>query len=165
MQISLKVIFQKKERLWCAFWCVQGKERGIASESESWVESRSYRALQTTCGFYHDGNEKLLELLLLFNHQVMSDSLATPWTIARQAPLSMGLPRQEYWHRLPFPSPGDLLDPGIKSVSPGSPPLVGRFFTTEPPGSPAGEINPRWKAALCQLQQAFPLILSAGSLP
>ena len=43
---------------------------------------------------------------------------ATPWTIAYQAPLSMGLPRQEYWNGLPFPSPGDLPDPGIEPVSP-----------------------------------------------
>ena len=40
--------------------------------------------------------------------------LATPWTVARQAPLSMGFSRQEYWSGLPFPSPGDLPNPGIK---------------------------------------------------
>ena len=42
---------------------------------------------------------------------------ATPWTVARQAPLSMGSPRQEYCSGLPFPSPGDLLHPGIEPVS------------------------------------------------
>ena len=41
-----------------------------------------------------------------------------PWTVARQANLSMGLPRQEYWSGLPCPPPGDLLEPGIKSASP-----------------------------------------------
>ena len=41
---------------------------------------------------------------------------ATPWTVARQALLSMGFPRQEHWSGLPFPSPGDLLDPGIEPV-------------------------------------------------
>ena len=56
---------------------------------------------------------------------------ATPWTIAYQAPLSMGFARQEYWSGLPFPSPGDLPDPGIK---PASPALACGFFTTEPPG-------------------------------
>ena len=56
----------------------------------------------------------------------------TPWTVASQAPLSMGFPRQEYWSRLPCPPPGDLPDPGIKSVSPMSPALEGRLFTTEP---------------------------------
>ena len=57
-------------------------------------------------------------LLLLFNHQVVSDTFATPWTIDHQAPLSMGFPRQEYWSGLPFPSPGDLPDPGIETTSP-----------------------------------------------
>ena len=61
---------------------------------------------------------------------------ATPWPIAHQAPLSMGFSRQEYWSGLPFPSPGDLHNPGIKSTSPASPALTGRFFTTEPPGKP-----------------------------
>ena len=43
---------------------------------------------------------------------------ATPWTVAYQAPLSMGFSRQEYWSELLFPSPGDLSEPGIKSGSP-----------------------------------------------
>ena len=55
------------------------------------------------------------------------------WTIAHKAPLSMGLPRQEYWNRLPFPSLGDLPNPGVKLMSPA---LAGLFFTTEPPGKP-----------------------------
>ena len=62
----------------------------------------------------------------------MSNSLATPWTAAHQAPLSMGFPRQEYWSRLPFSTPG----PGIELASPTTPALAGRFFTTEPPGKP-----------------------------
>ena len=53
------------------------------------------------------------------------------WTVACQAPLSMGFSRHEYLSRLPFPTPGDLSDPGIKPVSPS---LAGRFYTTEPPG-------------------------------
>ena len=53
------------------------------------------------------------------------------WTAARQDPLFMGFPRQEYWSDLPFPTPGDLPDPGIEPVSPA---LAGGFFTTEPPG-------------------------------
>ena len=56
-------------------------------------------------------------------------TLATPWTVAFQAPLSMGFFRQEYWSGLPFPSPGDLPDPGIKPVFLVSPALAGRFFT------------------------------------
>ena len=61
---------------------------------------------------------------------------ATPWTIARQAPLFMEFSRREYWSGLPCPSPGELLDSGIKPVSPPSPALAGGFFTTEPSGKP-----------------------------
>ena len=63
----------------------------------------------------------------------MSDSFCDPMDVARQAPLSVGLPRQEYWSGLPFPSPGDLPYPGIESTSPA---LAGGFFATEPPGKP-----------------------------
>ena len=63
----------------------------------------------------------------------MSDSFVTPWTVAHQAPLSMGFPRQEYWSGVPLPSPGDLPDPGLQ---PESPVLAYGFFTTEPPGKP-----------------------------
>ena len=58
---------------------------------------------------------------------------ATPWTVGRQAPLSMGFSRQEYWSGLPFPSPGDLPDPGIES---GSLALQADTLTSEPPGKP-----------------------------
>ena len=58
----------------------------------------------------------------------------TPWTAACQAPLSMRFSRQEYWSGLPFPSPGDLPDSGIKLLSQVSPTLAGGFITTEPPG-------------------------------
>ena len=53
-------------------------------------------------------------------------TLSTPWAAACQALLSMGFPRQEYWSGLPFPSPGDLPDPGIEPTSPA---LTGGFFT------------------------------------
>ena len=55
---------------------------------------------------------------------------ATPWTVAHQAPLSMEFSQQEYWSGLPFPSPGDLLDPGIKPASLTPLALAGRFFIT-----------------------------------
>ena len=58
---------------------------------------------------------------------------ATPWTVAYEASLSMGFSRQEYWSGLPFPSPGDLPDPGIE---PGSPTLEADALTSEPPGKP-----------------------------
>ena len=58
---------------------------------------------------------------------------ATPWTVAYQAPPSTGFSRQEYWSGLPFPSPGDLPNPGIE---PGSPTLQADALTSEPPGKP-----------------------------
>ena len=68
--------------------------------------------------------------LLLFSRSAVLNSFATPWTIARQAPLSMGFPRQERWSGLPFPPPEDLPDPETE------PPVSPAFFTDEPPGKP-----------------------------
>ena len=65
---------------------------------------------------------KLLSCVRLF---------VTPWTVAYQASLSMGFSRQEYWSELPFPSPGDLPDPGIE---PGSPASEADALTSEPSG-------------------------------
>ena len=56
-----------------------------------------------------------------------------PWSVTRQAPLSMGFPRQEDWNGLPFPPPGNCPDARIEPVSPA---LAGGFFTTEPTGKP-----------------------------
>ena len=58
---------------------------------------------------------------------------ATPWTVAHQAPLSMGFPRQEYWSGFPFPSPGHLPDTGIEL---GSSALEADSLPSEPPGKP-----------------------------
>ena len=65
--------------------------------------------------------------------QSLSPTLVTPWTVALQAPLSMGFPSQEDWSGLPFPSPGDIPDPEIEPTAPA---LAGRFFTAAPPGRP-----------------------------
>ena len=66
---------------------------------------------------------------------VMSKSLRPLWTIARQASLSMGFSRQEYWGRLPFSIPFSIR-PLTQGVEPTSPALAGGLFTTEPPGKP-----------------------------
>ena len=58
---------------------------------------------------------------------------ATPWTVAYQAPPSMGFSRQEYWSGVPFPSPGDLPNPGME---PGSPAFQADALTSKPPGKP-----------------------------
>ena len=63
----------------------------------------------------------------VLNYSVVSDSV-TPWTVAHQAPLSMGFSRQENWSALPCPPPGDLPDPGIELRSLRSPVLAGGFF-------------------------------------
>ena len=68
-------------------------------------------------------------LLLLFRHQVMSDSFLTSWTVAHQASLSVGFSGQDYWRGLPRAPPGDLRHTGIEPTSPA---LVEGFFTTEP---------------------------------
>ena len=67
----------------------------------------------------------------------MFDSFVTLWTVAWQAPVPMEFSRQEYRSGLPFPSPGDLPDPGIESSST----LTGRSFTAEPPGKPTVKVN------------------------
>ena len=69
-------------------------------------------------------------MLLLLSPSVMSNSFATPWSVAYQASLSLGFSWQEYWSRLPFPPPGDLPDPRIKRASLMSPTLAGGFFAT-----------------------------------
>ena len=68
---------------------------GLEGDGEGSAESSNY-------------NRAVLSRVLLF---------ATPWTVARQAPLSMGFSRQEYWSGLPCPLPGDFPDPGIKPTS------------------------------------------------
>ena len=77
---------------------------------------------------------------------VTSDSFATLLTMAHQAPLSMGFPRQEYWSGLPFPSSGDLPNPGIELASPT---LQTDCLPSEPPGS--SEIRPTWFSILAVL--------------
>ena len=75
------------------------------------------------------GSSQLLCVCVLSHVQLF----ATPWTEPRQTPLFMGFPRQEYWSGLPFPSTGDLPEPGIE---PKFPSLAGGFFNTVTPGKP-----------------------------
>ena len=73
-------------------------------------------------------------LIILLSHFSHVQLFVTPWTVACQAPRSMGFSRQEYWSGLPCPPPGYLPDPGIKPTSLLSPALSGGFYTTELPG-------------------------------
>ena len=72
-------------------------------------------------------------IVVVFESLSPVQSSVTPWTVAHQAPLSMGFPRQEYWSGLLFSSPGSLPNPRIEPVFPA---LAGEFFTTEPPERP-----------------------------
>ena len=76
-------------------------------------------------------------LSVCVSHSAVPNS-ATPWTVARQAPLSMGFSRQEYWRRLPFPSPGD---PPNSRIKPRSPALQADSLSSEPPGKQKEEGN------------------------
>ena len=72
-----------------------------------------------------------------------------PWTVAHQAPLSMGFSRQEYWSGSPFPSPGDLPDPGIKPRSPTS---QADTLTSAPPGKPLNTVSQKTSYRDTELQ-------------
>ena len=83
---------------------------------------------------------------------------ATPWTAAYQAPPSMGFSRQEYWSGLPFPSPGDLPDPGIE---PRSPTLQADALTSEPPGKVVVFSNLRLSHVSFLLSSFFAVLVSS----
>ena len=80
----------------------------------------------------------------------------TLWTVACQASLSMGFFRQEYWSGLPFPPPGDLSNPGIKSTSPAAPELQADSLPLSHGGSPRGNKNKKagklWEKALTLME-------------
>ena len=82
---------------------------------------------------------------------VLSDSFLTLWTIAHQAPLSMGFSRQEYWSGLPIPSPGDLPNPGMEPVSPVTSALQTDSLPAEPLGKPQTRVSVQFSsvAQLC----------------
>ena len=80
---------------------------------------------------------------------------ATPWTVAHQAPPSMGFSRKEYWSRLPFPSPGDLPNPGIE---PRSLTLQADALTSEPPGKPKENIIQNYNYKTIKFSKAIPKI-------
>ena len=104
-----------------------GRFKLQTQKEESLRSRRVYRPID---------RERACPVTQSLSHSITSDSFATPWTVALQAPLSMGLSRQEYWRGLPFPTPEDLPHPGTELTSSAS---TGRFFTTEPPGKPYSE--------------------------
>ena len=98
---------------------------GLQNHCRWWLQPWNWKTLAPWKKSYdHSEEVKLLSCVRLF---------ATRWTVAHQAPLSMGFSGQEHWSGLPFPSPGDLPDPGIK---PRSPALQADTLTSKPPGKP-----------------------------
>ena len=108
------------------------RTRGRRKNWLMWIEaSGTYLIEWHTDKMMNKSEDKLTQLwseVKLLSHVRL---FVTPWTVAHQAPLSMGFSRGEYWSGLPFPSPGDLPDPGIE---PGSPALQADALPSEPPG-------------------------------
>ena len=90
--------------------------------------------IMTSCNFMGDFIAFSTQFLMCAWSLSHIRLFVTPWTVARQAPLCIGFSRQEYWRGLPFASPGNLPDPGIK---PESPSLAGGVLTAESPGKPS----------------------------
>ena len=106
---------------------------GDAVKTAGWLLS------QASSQFYSHKRKKIPTERVVLGEDAMRmpecQLFVTPWTVARQAPLSMGLSRQEYWSGLPFPPAGDLPDPGTELTSPRLVSCIaGGFFTTKPPG-------------------------------
>ena len=126
--------------------CRAGTSRRHPSLPESAVSEVTLVAWNQRCQKHlHQRNQETLKLshlssgllvvklMYMLSHLSRVQLFAIPWTVACQAPLSMGFPRQEYWNGLPFPSPGALPDP---EMEPASPALAGGFSITERPGKP-----------------------------
>ena len=107
----------------------QNKVNSFFSYGSNIPENSMYiKTVQKYFVFIH--KEKLSFGVCVLSHFSRVWLFVTLWTIALQAPLSMGFSRQEYWSGVPFPSPGDLPDPGIEPRSLMSPTFAGGFFTT-----------------------------------
>ena len=106
-----------------------------------WEASHGISCGLGICAFIHSFNACLRVCACMLSRFSHVRLFATSWTVALQAPLSVGLSRQEYWSGLPSPPPGDLPDPGIKTLSLRSPALPGthQAFTTSTP----------WEALKC----------------
>ena len=117
-------------------WCQRGTCMGVfGMHYKQWRQNRRWcQCPETRARAFSLPGCSSYNLVVLSQSRVQL--FVTPWTVALQAPLSMGFPRQEYWCGLPFPSPGDLLNPETEPKSPVYPALAGGFFTTEPPGKP-----------------------------
>ena len=120
MEFQLSYFKSPNMMLWK--WCTQ-------YPSKFWKLSSVHRTGKGQFSFQSQRKERKKKVKSLSHVQL----LATPWTVAHQAPPSIGFSRQEYWSGLPFPSPGDLPNPGIETSSPT---LQADTLPSEPPGKP-----------------------------
>ena len=136
LQVELpRTRMQSRERRWVEMPARPAHQRGLTAVPLCWLSTCGRFSSWRDCkGRYisHDSNIYIapsLTMCCVLNRSVVS-LFATLWTVAHQAPQSMGFSRQEYWSGLPFLPPGDLPDPGIEPESFMFPPLVNGFFTT-----------------------------------
>ena len=121
-------------------WVWRPENHGTESEQKrpvSWLEQADRDSKLSLCSLFFSGPLKIgwdppMHVCVL-NCFSCVQLFATLWTVAHQAPLSMGFPRQEHWSGLPCSPPGDLPNPGTENASPA---LADGFFTTEPQGKP-----------------------------
>ena len=131
----------------------------IVSEMQIQTTARYHLMLVRMAIIKMTANNKCWKVLVA---QVMFDSFfATPWTVACQAPLSMRFSRQEYWSGLPFPSPGDLPDPGIR---PGYPALQADSLPSEPLGKPSVEKDAEKKGNRLALLAYIQNVIDAATM-
>ena len=138
-----KSILWLREIKWLGPGHIASEGEKLASGPLALHSATSVTGSNHQCCFYFQENfnmhfESPFIPLLVFSHFSHVQLFATLWTVTRQAPLSMGFSRQEYWSGLPWPPPKDLPDPGIKSASPV---LQADSLPTEPPGKPDYTIN------------------------
>ena len=122
--VSYNLTWEGTHRHFCWVLCIR-------NESQRCAQLRGLHKDRTTRKWGHWEPSWKLSFPVVVQSLSHVQLFATQWTVTHQAPLLMGFPRQEYWSGSPFPPPGDLPNPGIKSPSPA---LAGRFFATEPPG-------------------------------
>ena len=141
MNAEFQRIARRDKKAFLSDQCKEIKENNRMGKSRD-----LFKKLRDTKGIFHaqmctikDRNARDLTSVKLFSRVFVTQTLVTQWTVASQVPSSMGFSRQEYWSGLPFPSPGDLPDPGIK---PRSPTLQADALPSEPPGKPSADKGP-----------------------
>ena len=141
MLLKVKVKSHSHVRLFVTPWIVahQAPPSMKFSRQECW-SGLPFPSLGTYSYVAHTLKFSLFLYVCMLSHSCLT--LYDPWTVAHQARLSIEISRQEYWSGLPFPTPGDPPDPGIKPISLVSPALAARFFTTEPPGKTLSFVSP-----------------------